>query len=115
MLLYDRIDLSEGIDVNKASDSKECDIYHCLYFLEKGFSFQLCACNGCHDVLMMFMKRSDIAILNINNASYCCTIKKISEKEVIKLLKNPSLVILKLKKIYFTAIKVLVFRRYRYE
>ena len=26
MLYYDRIDVSEGIDVNKASKSKECDI-----------------------------------------------------------------------------------------
>ena len=35
MLLYDRIDVSEGIDVHKASNSKECDIYHCLYFFRK--------------------------------------------------------------------------------
>ena len=28
MLCYDRIDISEGIDVDKASESKECDIYH---------------------------------------------------------------------------------------
>ena len=28
MFYFDRIDLSEGIDVNKASASKECDIFH---------------------------------------------------------------------------------------
>ena len=28
MSYYDRIDVSEGIDVNKTSASKECDIYH---------------------------------------------------------------------------------------
>ena len=28
MLYYDRIDVSEGIDVNKTSASKQCDIYH---------------------------------------------------------------------------------------
>ena len=28
MLYYDRIDVSEGIDVNKTSESKECDICH---------------------------------------------------------------------------------------
>ena len=27
MLHYDRIDFSEGIDVNKTSESKECDIF----------------------------------------------------------------------------------------
>ena len=36
MLFHDRIDVSEGtdvnIDVNKTSKSKECDICHCWYF-----------------------------------------------------------------------------------
>ena len=31
MLEYDRIDVSEGIDVNKTSLSKECDICHYWY------------------------------------------------------------------------------------
>ena len=29
MLYFDRIDISERIDVNKTSESKECDICHC--------------------------------------------------------------------------------------
>ena len=28
MLYFDRVDVSEGIDVNKISNSKECDICH---------------------------------------------------------------------------------------
>ena len=28
MLYFDRIDVSEGIDVNKISESKECNICH---------------------------------------------------------------------------------------
>ena len=28
MLYYDRIDVSEGIDVKKTRASKECDIFH---------------------------------------------------------------------------------------
>ena len=28
MLYYDRIDVSAGVDVNKTSASKECDICH---------------------------------------------------------------------------------------
>ena len=32
MLHFDRIDVSEGIDVNKTSQSKECDIFHYWYF-----------------------------------------------------------------------------------
>ena len=39
MLHYDGIDASEGIDVNKTSVSKDCNICHYCYFLEKGFDF----------------------------------------------------------------------------
>ena len=39
MLYLDRICVSEGIDV-KTSASKECDICHHWYFLNKGFKFQ---------------------------------------------------------------------------
>ena len=28
MIEYDRIDISEGIDINKTGASKECDIYY---------------------------------------------------------------------------------------
>ena len=52
-------------DVKKASASKECDICHCWYFLDKGFNFLSDPWNGCHDVLMMSINLYDIAILNI--------------------------------------------------
>ena len=39
MLQYDRIDISEGIDINKSNDkSKECDICHYWYFLDKNLA-----------------------------------------------------------------------------
>ena len=34
-------------------------------FLDKGFKFQPDVCNRCHDVLMMSLDLSNIAILNI--------------------------------------------------
>ena len=37
ILGYDRVDISEGIDVNKTNASKECDICYYWYFLDKGF------------------------------------------------------------------------------
>ena len=39
MLYYDRIDVFEGIDVNKTSASKECIICGYFYFLDKQFKF----------------------------------------------------------------------------
>ena len=40
MIYYDRIDVSEGIDVKKTSALKKCDICYFLYFLDKGETFQ---------------------------------------------------------------------------
>ena len=45
MLCYDRIGISEGIDVNNTSASKECDICHYWYFLNYSFKFQSNVCN----------------------------------------------------------------------
>ena len=55
MLYYDRIAISKGTDVNKTSKSKECDICHCWYFLNKGFKFQPNLCNGYYELLMISM------------------------------------------------------------
>ena len=69
----------KGIDVNKTIESKEGDIYHYWYYLDKGFKFQQDVCNGCHDALMSM---NVIAILNIHNADYCCIISGIRKSEV---------------------------------
>ena len=62
MLCYDRIEVSEVIDVNKTSASKECNICHYWYFLNYNFMFQPHVCNWCHDLLMMSINLSNFAI-----------------------------------------------------
>ena len=69
MLYYDRIDISEGIDVNKTSASKECDICLSWYFLNYSFTFQPNVCNRCYDLLILIMSMN-IAILNIKGSDY---------------------------------------------
>ena len=49
MLYYDWIDVSKGIDVNKKSASKECDICNYLYFLNYSCKFQPNVCNRYHN------------------------------------------------------------------
>ena len=88
MIYYDLIDVSEGIDINKTSGSKECDVSHYWYFLNFIFKFQPNVCNKCHNLLMMFINVSDIAILNIKSSEYCCIISLISKNEAIELLQN---------------------------
>ena len=39
MLYFDKTDVSEGIDVNKTSASKDCDVCHYWYFLNYSFCF----------------------------------------------------------------------------
>ena len=91
MLYYDRIDASEGIDINKTSASKECDICHYWYFLDKGFKFQQDVGNGCHNLLMMSTNLSDIAILNIKGADYRCIISGTGKSEAKNLILNVDL------------------------
>ena len=89
-MCYDRIDASEGIYVNKISSSKECDICH-YYFLKKGFKFQPNICNRCHDLLLLSVNLSDIAILKIKSADYCCITSVIGKNETINLMQNADL------------------------
>ena len=70
MLHYNIIDFSEGININKTSESKECDVFHYWYFLNKGFTFQPNVCNRCYDLLMMSVNHNDIAIFNIEGSDY---------------------------------------------
>ena len=86
MLYFDRIDIFERIDINKTSASKERDICHYWYFLNKGFKFQPNVSNRCHDLIMISMKLSDIAITKMKNTDYRCIITGISKSIAMKLL-----------------------------
>ena len=91
MLYYDRIDIFEGIDVDKTSASKEFDVCHYRYFLNYSSKFQPNVCNRCHDLLMMSINLSDIAVLNIKGSDYCCIVSLISKNEAITLMQNADL------------------------
>ena len=91
MLYHDRNDVSEGIDVNKARVSNECDICHYLYFLNNSFKFQPNVCNKYNDLLMMSININYIAILNIKDSDFSCIISLISKNEPLKLMQNVDL------------------------
>ena len=77
MLYYDKIDITEGSDVNKTIASKECGIFHYWYFLNYCFKCQPNICNKCHDLLMMSMNLTDITISNIKGCDDLCIISLI--------------------------------------
>ena len=51
MLEFNRMDISEGIDVNKTKSSKECDNCDYWYFLDKDFKYEPYLCNCFHDLM----------------------------------------------------------------
>ena len=69
MLEYDRIDISEGIDVNKKMHQKN------LIFVTIGIlkilvlSMKLYLCNGCHDLMQKAMSFNDVAIVYVKGSA----------------------------------------------
>ena len=88
MLEYDRIDISEGTDINKTNASKKCDICHYWYFLDKKFNYQPHLCNGCHDLMQKAINFNDVAIVSIKG--YYCGIHfwYMSKDDAINIMKN---------------------------
>ena len=66
MLYYGRIDTSEGIDQTKSNKSKGCIICHYWSF-DQGFKLQDSVYNGCHDLTMLRVNISDIAIITLKS------------------------------------------------
>ena len=83
MLQYERIYVSEGIDTNKTSASKECMLCHYWYFKDVGFKFEPHVCNKCHDVLMTTYELKSIAILNVKRVDFRCILWGLSRDEAV--------------------------------
>ena len=91
MLEYDRIDVSEGIDINKTNAFKECDICHYWYFLDKNFNYEPYLCNGCHDLIQKTMNFNDVAILSIKGDDYRIYFWYMSKDDAISIMHNSCL------------------------
>ena len=88
MLQYDRIDVSEGIVINKTSESKEFILCLYSYFKDVGYKFQRYVCNGCRAVLMMAYEIKNIAILNAKGVDCRCILWGISKNDAVDRLNN---------------------------
>ena len=58
MLEYNRIDISERIDINKTNKSKEYMLCHYWYSLDKNFTYGPYICDGCYNMMqnLWFLK-----------------------------------------------------------
>ena len=94
MLEYDRIDISEGIDVNKTSASKECDICHYWYFKNIGFNYEPYICNDCYDLMEKAMSFNDVAIVYVKGSAYRIHFWYMSKVDAISIMNSSNLVVL---------------------
>ena len=68
MLEYDRIDNSEGIDINKCEEtSRKCSLCKFYYFLDKNFKYGPYLCDSCYDMSM-----KSVSIQNLLLLCYFC-------------------------------------------
>ena len=90
MLRYQKIDVSEGIDINKTSASKEFELCHYWIFKDIGFKFEEHVCNKCHESLTIALKNSlkNVANSNAKGATFRCILMGISKNEGLKRLNN---------------------------
>ena len=90
MLEYDRIDISEGIDIYKASALKKCDICHYWYLIDKNFNYEPYLCNGCHDLMQKAMN-FNVTIASIKGNDFRIHFWCISENDTISMMNNSDL------------------------
>ena len=91
MLEYDRVDILEGIDIDKTNKSKEFNICHYWYFLDKSFKYDPYLCNRCHDLMQKAMSLKNVAIVSIKGNDYRIHFWYMSKNDAIVLMTNSNL------------------------
>ena len=101
MLEYDRIDLSEGIDVNKTSNSRECSFCHYYYFLDINFNYRSnfiviliikYLCDGCHDMSIKANRMQNLAIVYFKGNAYRIHFWNMSKDDATNIMHNSNLI-----------------------
>ena len=92
MLEYDRIDISEGIGINKCEEtSRECSLCKFYYFLDENFNYGPYLCNGCHDMSLKAISMKNLTIINHNGNHYRVNFAFMSKKDAYNLIKNATI------------------------
>ena len=88
MLEYEKIDITEGIDVDMSNKSKECMLCHYWYFLNKTFSYGPYLCDGCNNMMQKSISSKNIAIVHIKKSVYRIYFRYMSKRKAEKLINN---------------------------
>ena len=89
MLEYNRIDLSEGIDVNKCEDtSRKSSLCQYYYFVNRNFNYQRYLCNGSHDMFVEALSMQHLTIIYHGENAHRVNYMFMSRNDAFNLIKN---------------------------
>ena len=92
MLEYERIDISDGIDVDTSNKSKECILCHYWYFLDKNFNYGPYLCDGCYNIMQKSINFKNIAIVHVKKSGYRIYFWYLIKRKAKKLMTNSNLI-----------------------
>ena len=70
MLVCEKIDISDGIDVDISDKSKECMLSHYWYFLDRNLSYGPYLCDVCYNMMQKCNNLKNIAIVHVKECVY---------------------------------------------
>ena len=89
MLEYDKIDLSEGIDVNKCKKtSRKCSLCQYYYFLNINFNYQRYLCDGCNDMATKALSIQHLTVIYHGEHPYRVNYVFMTKNDAFNLIKN---------------------------
>ena len=92
MLEYNRIDISEGIDVKECNEtSTKCSLCKFYYFLNKNFNYQTYLWDGCHDISIKVMSMQNLAIIYHEGNAYRVSFLFMNKNDACNLIKNSNI------------------------
>ena len=90
MLEYDRINISECIDVKKCNEtSRQCSL---CKFLNKKFKYQTYLCGGCHGISTKATSMQNLAIIYHEGNAYRVNFVFMSKNDAFNLIKNSNII-----------------------
>ena len=85
---YGKIDVSEGINTNKTTNSCGCITCHYLYFLRLNFRFELKVYEGCYNMSQKSMSFNNVAIVTVGRSDYRIHFRSMTKCEAVNSMKN---------------------------
>ena len=92
LLVYEKINISDGIDVDMSDKSNGCMLCHYWYFLDKNFSYGPYLCDGCYNMMEKCNKLKNIAIVYVKESVYRICFLYMTIPEAKKLMTNSNLI-----------------------